>query len=394
MMTRTFFFNMVAVVVFLIGIFIFFRYIHSTSPLSPIVSRETQLSAASVSQSTSTASTIAASTSVTTTPIIQSVPVAEKLRNKGIIPVSTTTDDEIARIQNPYSTPPETFDQINTDARDALVNILCQPDGTSSLDPVSGSGVIIDPRGIILTNAHVAQYVLLSESPEVDLSCVIRTGSPAMAQWTATVLYIPSIWVNEHASEILDQHPTGTGEHDYALLYITGTVNGSQLPSQFPYLPFDTRPAIGFPGDQVLLASYPAEFVGGIAAEYDLYAASSITTIKQLLTFGAETPDVLSLGGVIEAQGGSSGGAVVNEWGRLIGLIATTSSGTTTANRDLRAISLNYIDTDLAAQSGSNLNTLLQGDPATETQEFTDSTAPSLIQIYITQIAPEQPSQE
>lgn len=382
-------FDLIVVIVLLLGGVVFFFYVEPNTS-TPDVSPQNELSAAVVSHATSTPPTppVVATSSVATTSIEGPQPV-QKSPSEAPAPASATTSDEIARVQDPYSTPPESSDTINTDTRAALVNILCEPEGPSSLDPISGSGVIIDPRGIILTNAHVAQYVLLSESPQVDLQCVVRTGSPATAAWTATVLYIPSIWVNEHASEILEAHPEGTGEHDYALLYITGSVNGTPLPSQFPYLPFDTRPGIGFPGDEVLVASYPAELVGGIAAQYDLYADSSFTTIKELLTFGSGTPDVVSLGGVIEAQEGSSGGAVVNEWGRLIALIATTSSGTTTADRDLRGVALSYINTDLQAQSGQSLSAILQGDPTTEVQDFS-STAASLIQLYIEQLSPPQ----
>lgn len=392
MMRRAIFFYGIVTGIFIIGVTLFTWNVppgFSPSKTSP---SENQLSAASVSLNATSSEAETVSSSHATTTAVLPAATPKKSSSKAIISVSATTSGQIVRIQNPYSTPPEAFDKINTAARSALVNILCQPSGTSSLNPISGSGVIIDPRGIILTNAHVAQYVLLSESPQVDLSCVIRTGSPATAQWSAAVMYIPPVWVENHENEILEPHPTGTGEHDYAFLYITGSVTSMPLPSQFPYLPVDTRLGIGFPGDQVLVASYPAELIGGIAAEYDLYADTSITTIKQLLTFGSGTPDVLSLGGIIEAQSGSSGGAIVNAWGNLIALIATTSSGTTTANRDLRGVALSYIDTDLAAQSGLDLNTLLQGNPASETAEFTSSKAPGLIQLYVDQLsnAPKQ----
>ncbi|HEV3244999.1 MAG TPA: trypsin-like peptidase domain-containing protein, partial [Candidatus Paceibacterota bacterium] len=359
-MTRAVLFNLFAISIFLIGAGLYVRYLES-EPLPPSQPQE-QLSAAGVSVGATSTAPVATSSVAAATTTVQATAsptgVVRKSNNKAIPSTSTTT--EVARVQDPYSTPPESFAQINTDARAALVNILCEPQGGSSLNPISGSGVIIDPRGVILTNAHVAQYVLLSESPRVNLTCFVRTGSPATAEWSAAVLYIPPIWVSQHVSEILDQHPTGTGEHDYALLYITGSVNGAQLPPTFPSLPVDTRPAIGFPGDQVLVASYPAELIGGIAAQYDLYADTSVTTIKQLLTFGSGTPDVVSLGGVIEAQSGSSGGAVINMWGRLIAIVATTSGGTTTADRDLRGVALSYINTDLTAQSGVSLGVLLQ----------------------------------
>jgi hypothetical protein len=257
------------------------------------------------------------------------------------------------------------------------------PRSGGSLAPISGSGVIIDPRGVILTNAHVAQYVLLSEDAQVNLSCQIRIGAPASAAYATEVLYIPPVWVNAHVTEINTAHPMGTGEHDYALLRITGTVGNQNLPATFPYLPFDTREAIGFLGDQVLGASYPAEFLGGMAAENDLYPVSSISPISQLLTFASSTVDVISIGGVVEAQSGSSGGPVVNQWGYLIGLIATTSDAPTTAARDLRAITLSYINRDIETQTGSSLSAFLSGDLAAKESSFNNETAPGLLKQYL-----------
>jgi hypothetical protein len=244
---------------------------------------------------------------------------------------------------------------------------------------------MIDPRGVILTNAHVAQYVLLSESPRVDLDCYIRTGSPAKAKWIPQVLYIPAVWVQQHASDIRAEHPTGTGEHDYALLYIKSSADGSPLPTGFSSIPVDSREAIGFLGDQVLAAGYPAEFVGA-SSSFNLYPASSITNIAQLLTFTVKTVDVISVGSVIEAQSGSSGGAVVNAWGHLIGVITTTSEGATTADRDLRAITLSYINRDIATQTGSTLLNYLNGDLAAKTSAFTANEAPQLYNLLIDQI--------
>src|SRR6185503_1773470 len=127
------------------------------------------------------------------------------------------------------------------------------------------------------------------------------------------------------------------------------------LNTPLPYLPLETRENVAFEGDLILVAGYPVEFVGGIAAQQNLYAVTSISTIRQLLTFETGTVDVLSVGGVIGAQSGASGGPVVNLWRKVVGLISTTSEGATTAERDLHALSLNYIDRDIAMQSGRNL---------------------------------------
>lgn len=306
------------------------------------------------------------------------------------LPAPPSTDVEtpassVVRIQNPYSSPPQSFLVVNEKTRAALVNILCSAQ-SATLQSSSGSGVIIDPRGVILTNAHVAQYVLLAQSGQTNLSCVIRTGAPAQPRWGVEVLYIPPIWVRENAEDIRSVSPTGTGKHDYALLRIVALDEHSPLPADFPYLPTDTREAIGFPGDPILSASYPSEFVGARATQFNLHPASSITSVKQLLTFEGETVDLLSLGGVPEAQSGSSGGAVVNAWGYLIGIITTTSEGSTTADRELRALSLSYINHDLLAQAGANLAELLVADPAGRAAEFTANIAPSLTKLLLDEV--------
>ncbi len=304
-------------------------------------------------------------------------------------PVSTTTQeqtagrDTVTRIQNPYSASALSFDAVNSIGRAALVNILCIPH-TGNLHAISGSGVVIDPRGVILTNAHVAQYVLLSEDPRLGLRCVVHSGSPAQAHWIPTVLYIPPVWVQEHAADISYARPKGTGEHDYALLLVTDSFDGSPL--SFPALTPDTREGIAFLDDQILAAGYPAEFIGGLAAQNDLYAVSSMTTVKQLLTFSTGSIDVLSLGGIIEAQSGSSGGAVLNAWARLVGVITTTSEGDTTADRDLRAVTLSYVDRDLLTQTGHNLASILSANVVSEALDFNTVAAPTLIDLLEAQI--------
>ncbi len=293
---------------------------------------------------------------------------------------AATPVSEAVRIVNPYPFSPQTTDDLTNTAQASLVNIFCVSNNPAFRSS-SGSGVLIDPRGVILTNAHVAQYVLLSSLPDLGIVCTIRTGSPAIARWEAQVLYIPPIWVRGHAHEINSFKPASSGEHDYALLLITKSIDDTP-PTPFPYLPIDTREAIAFPEDEVATASYPVEFVGGINAPFNLRPASSVSTVSKLYTFTSKTADILSLGEVPLAQSGSSGGLVINTWGFLVGLLTAMSDETAASGRDLRALSLSYIDRDLKVQAGSSLSQILASDMTANMLDFNTSTAPALLALY------------
>lgn len=296
----------------------------------------------------------------------------------------TIESEETVLVRPPslYSFPPISFDEINANARGALVNIICTT-GANSLTPISASGVFIDRRGIILTNAHVGQYFLLEKDPRVEIDCHIRTGSPARSSFKAELAYLPPTWINEHAHQITEAMPTGTGEHDWAILRVTKTIDNGPLPAVFPYVSPETREAAGFTNDSVLLASYPAGFIGGSTVQHSLYSASTITNIKRLYTFNTGSVDLLSLGGVIVAQGGSSGGAVMNAWNHLIGVIVTSSDAETTSERDLRAITIAHIDRSIIANTGNGLVGFLSGDVTQKALDFQTNVAPDLTEQLI-----------
>lgn len=356
-------------------------FILSASPASP-----SPTFVATSTQGAATASTFTASTTpekvasaATSTPSVQEVKKDTPVTTAAA-PEPATNSNEIRRINDPYPTDPLSFDTVNPIARSAVVNIFCFSANNGLLRPISGSGVFIDSKGVILTNAHVAQYVLLSESGRVDMDCEIRMGTPAKARWIPHVVYLPPVWIDEHAADLTKDKPLGTGKHDYALLFAGAPLDGVPRPAIFPALSIDTRNAIGFVDDAILAASYPAEFLGSLATNFDLYAVSSVSTIRELFTLDAGTVDVISIGSVIGAQSGSSGGAIVNAWAKLIGLITTTSNGDTTGERELRGITMSYIDRDMAIQSGTSLTTHLLGNPAMQSAEFSARYAPALVE--------------
>ncbi len=283
-------------------------------------------------------------------------------------------------LQVPAPTPP-IVKEVN---RDAVVNILCTTGGGGTFNPISGSGVIIDQRGIILTNAHVAQYVLLqSYLKNSSVKCAVRVGAPARAKYTVEVLFMPQSWVEEHAEDIKKETPVGTGEHDYALLAITGRTNGEPLGGMiFPTLSFNLGESLAAPGDSVLLAGYPAGFLGGAIIQRNLWPVSTWGHVEKLMTFKTGSVDVLSLGGSIVAQAGSSGGAVVSRFGNLIGIITTSSQAPTTDKRDLRAITLSHINKSIQMHTELSLNQFLSQDMLAVLKEFKDSNAKDLMSIY------------
>lgn len=257
------------------------------------------------------------------------------------LPPQPTRVSSVEQTTNPLA--PET---LNARARAALVHIVCFGGIHTT---VSGSGVVIDPRGIVLTNAHVAQFVLLASDPRVNLDCTVRSDPSTAQQWDASVLYFPERWVSEHASDIATRKRTSTGEHDYALLFLT---NAAPL----PFLPIDTRETNVHSGQDVLLAAYPSEFAGSSNARVGLSPVTVFTQTGQRYTFGGSLVDRVDVGNVPLAQSGASGGAVISMEGALVGLISTTSDGATTADRTLSAITLAYINRELAQTPFSALS--------------------------------------
>ncbi|MBI2005025.1 trypsin-like peptidase domain-containing protein [Patescibacteria group bacterium] len=266
---------------------------------------------------------------------------------------------------------------LNTQTREALVNILCTTKAGGSFKPISGSGVLVDSRGVVLTNAHVGQYFLLRDYPtEGNVDCVLRTGSPARAMYRAELLYLPPAWVDANASQIVQEQGTGTGEHDYAFLHITGPTGPSiPFPTTFPFIAMTG--SLPTPGDSMLLAAYPAGFLDGQTITLNLYITSAYAAVRGLFTFdNPQQVDLFSIGGTVVSQGGSSGGAVVRaQDGKLAGIIVTSTAATSTAERDLRAITIAHINRSLTAEGQGGLAELLSQNLSDGEAAFASSTA-------------------
>ncbi len=242
----------------------------------------------------------------------------------------------------------------------SLVNIVCVS-SNPSIPSISGSGVIIDSRGIILTVAHVAQLFTLQDYLGPDaVSCLIRTGSPARRAYLAEPIYISPSWLKNNPHTLTTTAPQGTGENDFALLGITGTATSTPLPSSFPALPLAHTDPIG--GQNFAIGSYGAQYLTSSELNYSLYPILVFGTVQDRYTFHANTVDLVSILGSAASQEGSSGGALVSNSGEVNGIITTSSVAGTLATRTLNAITVSHIRRSFTADTGDNLDSILAGN--------------------------------
>jgi len=230
----------------------------------------------------------------------------------------------------------------------ALINIVCYAPPHSGLHSISGSGVIISPAGMILTNAHVAEYYLLADR---GVSCDVRAGSPAAPAYKAEIAYIPPRWIQENATTLTQDAPMGTGERDFALLAITDAT------AAVPYVPLAyTSPSLN---QSVAIASYGAQDLTASQIKSGFFSTVVLNSIKKIFTFGTSTPDVLFFEGTPAAQEGSSGGGVVDARGSLVATIVTSNVEGAIAERTLSAITALYIRAEYERETGHTLDSLL-----------------------------------
>lgn len=280
------------------------------------------------------------------------------------------------------------LDSINTnqtvkDPLAAMVNIFCTFTTPTTIRTTTGTGFFVHSSGVIITNAHVAQYLLLGATDELgDAECLVRQGNPAVAKYRAELLYIPPTWVQKNAAMIDDMVPLGTGERDYALLYVTKTVDGIIMPTNFPaldtvtdYLPRSVQ------GSVVRASGYPATDLFKNGPNSPLLAVSATTTVSELYTFGSNYADVFSIHGSSVGAEGSSGGPVVNEDGKAIGIIVTKGDDTIDGKGSLRAITLSHVHQTILEETGFSFEKNISGNLAFRSQIFTKTLAPFLISL-------------
>ncbi len=251
-------------------------------------------------------------------------------------------------------------------ARAALVNITCSS-GHPNVGKMTGSGVIVDPKGIIVTNAHVAQYFLI-EAQSNNTDCFIRTGSPAQPAYEAELIFISPQWLGRHALTFNQAFKAINGDYDYAFLGITGSKSDTPLPSSFPYIPFSGTET--YVGEQIVAAGYAAEILTESQIENYLYPTLTFGSVGTTSSFLGTHADIIELRGTAAAQGGSSGGGIVSAGETLLGMITLGSTQRAMEKRSFTAISTDYIQRMYAQESGKSLDTMFDTDPKSSILAF------------------------
>lgn len=259
----------------------------------------------------------------------------------------------------PISSPYLYLSATSSPTTEAVVNLYCRLKSGNKIYTTTGSGVFISERGVILTNAHVAQYFLFTEGKgRVRGTCDVRTGSPAKAAYTAELLYLPTTWIAENTEALKSKQPRGTGEGDFALLYVTGAARGNVVPTQFPYLqPSFLAPA---EGDIVTIAGYPTydkkakDIQRGLGL---VTTTSSITNVRAFSPSGT-IPEVMTIASSTAASAGISGGPVIREDRTLAGIVSTKS------DTQLRAVTPFHMNSYVVKETGTTLTGMLLGDLA------------------------------
>jgi hypothetical protein len=218
----------------------------------------------------------------------------------------------------------------------SVINILC-PQGKDTYSV--GSGAIVDPRGYILSNAHLADNRRKNEP------CIIRRGSPAVEFATAVPLFIPALYYSTSLSE------RERAEYDISIWKIKDAT------TTLPYWSLDAEatPKIG---EVLWTLSYPAELLSSDIIFKNLWLSFSNTTVT------AADSTVMSSKATLSAQHGSSGGILIDPYtGKIRSLIFGIDENQTISERKLFSLLPQAINSAIKAEKGLSLEDYLASSP-------------------------------
>jgi S1-C subfamily serine protease len=232
----------------------------------------------------------------------------------------------------------------------SVVNIFCAQKLGNLRRIITGSGVLIHKDGTVLTNAHVAQFPLLSEKNPA-ISCMARHGNPAQSSLAVKTAYVSPEWLKTYGKYVNTEGAPQTGKSDFALLKIEMPATGL-----YPISVSSTR-SLGL-SSPVSVVAYPANILDKNGPYSSLFQRKEDLSVNRIYSVGSVENDIIETTGSITGQKGSSGGALIDSNGNLVGIIATVvqAEGQKT---NIRGISIPHIDNELSNQSGYRLKDII-----------------------------------
>lgn len=168
----------------------------------------------------------------------------------------------------------------------------------------TGSGTIVDPRGIILTNCHVANPRAMGmpapAANALGISITGRSDEPPALTYLA---------------EIVVQSP----ELDLAVLKITKDIHGKSVRGlKLPYTPVGNSDDLDL-AEQLSIFGYPG--IGGQTVTYTTGAVAGFSNSKKYKIRRAWIKTDATI------AGGNSGGTAINKEGKLVGIPTQAAAG-------------------------------------------------------------------
>lgn len=179
----------------------------------------------------------------------------------------------------------------------------------------TGSGTVVDSRGIILTNCHVANPRAMGmPSPPADklgISITRRSDEPPALTYIA---------------QIVSQSP----ELDLAVLKITHELDGQRANRlNLPYIPVGDSDDLEL-ADTLAIFGYPG--IGGETVTFTSGSVAGFTSQKGVRSRRAWIKTDATI------AGGNSGGTAINQEGKLVGIPTQAAAGTGITPVDARPV--------------------------------------------------------